>query len=142
MTNIQNFDLMRDEDIGGANMAKRCQYEAQEQEAFFQWASYYPELEYMYAVPNGGSRHPYEAKNLKKQGVKSGVPDICLPLPKGKWHGLYIEMKYGKNKTSENQKRYIDYLNSVGYLAVVCYGYQAAMRVVKGYMNGIEVVND
>jgi hypothetical protein len=120
-------------------MARRCQHEAQEQEAFFNWAAYYPQLDYMYAVPNGGSRNKLEAVNLKRQGVKSGVPDICLPLPKGKWHGLYIEMKYGKNTASENQKKYIDYLNSVGYKAVVCYGYEAAKRVVTAYLKGIEV---
>lgn len=124
--------------MGGASVAVRHQYEAHEQEAFFNWASYYPELDYMYAVPNGGSRNRLEAVNLKRQGVKAGVPDICLPLPKGKYHGLYIEMKYGKNTPSDKQKEYIDYLNRVGYKAVVCYGFEAAQRVIKGYLKGQE----
>lgn len=118
-------------------MTKRHQYEAQVQEAFFQWAAYYPELKYMYAVPNGGSRNRLEAVSLKRQGVKAGVPDICLPLPSGRYHGLYIEMKYGKNTPSDKQKEYIDYLNKVGYKAVVCYGFDAARRVIQGYLNGV-----
>ena len=71
--------------------------EAEEQAALFQWAEYqsgkYPELALMYHVPNGGSRNKAEAANLKRQGVKSGVPDVCLPVPRGNSHGAYIELK-------------------------------------------------
>ena len=48
------------------------------------------------------------AANLKKEGVKRGVPDICLPVSRGKYHGLYIEMKAGKNKPSKEQKEWIN----------------------------------
>lgn len=111
--------------------------EAEEQIALFQWAAYIPQLEYMYAVPNGGTRHPAEARNLKRQGVKSGVPDICLPLPKGKYHGLYIEMKVGKNKTSDNQKKWIAYLNHVGYKTAVCYGFDEAKGTILKYLSEV-----
>ena len=110
------------------------QYEAMEQQALFRWAAYIPEIKYMYAVPNGGSRHRLEAANLKKQGVKAGVPDICLPLAKGKYHGLYIEMKYGRNKPSSSLAEYISYLNREGYKAVVCYGFEAARKVIEDYL--------
>lgn len=108
--------------------------EADEQIALFRWAEYIPELKYMYAVPNGGKRHPAEARNLKLQGVKAGVPDICLPLPKGIYHGLYIEMKVGKNKTSEKQDDYLAYLNNVGYATSVCYGFEEAKRLIEIYL--------
>ena len=62
--------------------------EAQEQKALFRWAELakggHPELGLMYATPNGGSRNPIEARHLKEQGVKPGVPDIFLPVPKGR----------------------------------------------------------
>ena len=109
--------------------------EADEQAILFEWAAYLPELEFMYAVPNGGSRHPAEAANLKRQGVKSGVPDLCLPLPKGKYHGLYIEMKVGKNKTTENQDKWLEHLREVGYAAHVCYGFEEAQKVILDYIN-------
>lgn len=108
--------------------------EAEEQTALFQWAAYIPELRFMYAVPNGGSRNVREAANLKRQGVKAGVPDICLPLPKGRFHGLYIEMKVGKNKPSDKQEKYIDYLHRVGYAAFVCYGFDEARQVIEKYL--------
>lgn len=88
----------------------RNQHEAAEQIKLFRWASWaiqqYPELELMYHIPNGGSRNPIEAANLKRQGVRSGVPDICLPVPRGKYSALYIEMKYGDNKPTEKHETY------------------------------------
>lgn len=81
------------------------QHEANEQEALFRWAAFvrgrFPEIDLLYHIPNGGSRNRLEAANLKRQGVKAGVPDLCLPVASGKYHGLYIELKYGKNKPSE-----------------------------------------
>jgi len=88
-----------------------------------------------YAVPNGGSRNPIEAKNMKAEGVSAGVPDICIPVPNKKYHGLYIEMKRQKGgRVSEKQKEWIDRLNQNGYLAVVCRGYEAAVGVVEDYI--------
>jgi hypothetical protein len=59
------------------------QYEADEQKKLFRWVDFmkteYPELDMMFHIPNGGSRNKLEAANLKKQGVRAGVPDICLP---------------------------------------------------------------
>lgn len=112
--------------------------EAEEQVALFQWAALLegrvPPLRLLYAVPNGGSRHKLEAANMKRQGVKAGVPDICLPYPSGGYHGLYIELKVGKNKTSESQDRWLERLNAAGYKAVVCYGFDAAKNVIMDYL--------
>lgn len=88
-----------------------------------------------YAIPNGGSRNKIEARNMKAEGVSAGVPDICIPVPNKKYHGLYIEMKRQKGGVvSENQKKWIDRLNQNGYLAVVCRGFEEAREVVKEYM--------
>ena len=91
-----------------------------------------------YAVPNGGSRNPIEAKNMKAEGVSAGVPDICIPVPNKKYHGLYIEMKRQRGgRVSEKQKEWIDRLNQNGYLAVVCRGFDEAKEVVESYMKEI-----
>lgn len=70
--------------------------EAQEQMTLFSWAAMqsgkYPELNLLYHVPNGGSRHKAEAGRLRAEGVKAGVPDLCLPVARGQYHGLYIEL--------------------------------------------------
>ncbi len=88
-----------------------------------------------YAVPNGGSRNPIEARNMKAEGVSAGVPDICIPVPNKRYHGLYVEMKRQKGgRVSEKQKIWIERLNKLGYLAVVCKGAEEAKVVVEKYM--------
>lgn len=113
-------------------------YEGDEQRKLFEWVGYmggkYPDIEMMYHIPNGGSRNKIEAANLKRQGVKAGVPDLCLPVARGKYHGLYIEMKAGKNKTSEKQDEWIAKLHNQGYAAIVCYGCGQAIEVITKYL--------
>lgn len=110
-----------------------------EQAALFRWAAYmsgkWPELERMFHVPNGGSRNKIEAARLKMQGVKAGVPDICLPVARGCYHGLFIELKKEKGgRTSKEQQKWIEYLESAGYCAQVCHGWDAARELIERYM--------
>lgn len=84
----------------------------------------------IFAIPNGGKRGKAEALRLQAEGVTSGVPDLCIPA----WH-LYIEMKRTKGGTvSKEQREILDYLNSCGYTAVVCKGFEAARDfIAKNY---------
>lgn len=112
--------------------------ESIEQICLFRWAAYssgaMPELKLLYHVPNGGKRDIVTAKKLKAEGVKAGVPDICLPVARGKYHGLYIELKVGKNKTTENQDMWLEALNKNGYYTNVCYGWEEASKVITDYL--------
>ena len=115
--------------------------EAQEQAWFFNWCKYasvkWSELDLLYHIPNGGSRNAIEAVHLKAQGVKKGVPDLCLPVPRGKFHGLYIEMKRQKGGTlSLDQKEWIARLKNQGYRVEVCKGFQEAANVLEDYLQG------
>jgi len=113
--------------------------ESQEQQAVFEWAKYsriqYPELDLLYHIPNGGHRGKAAAGQFKAEGVKSGVPDICLPVARGNFHGLYIEMKRERGSfTSENQKQWLKRLLEQGYFAVVCKGWHEAVKVITKYL--------
>lgn len=110
-----------------------------EQEALFRWAAYmagtWPELRYMHHIPNGGSRNKAEAARLKRQGVRAGVPDICLPAARGGWHGLYIELKRQKGgRASPEQREWVEYLEKAGYCARICHGWDEAREMVERYM--------
>ena len=104
------------------------------QKALFQWAKYKPELMWLHAIPNGGKRNYKEAVRLKAQGVKSGVWDIFLPVAKHGYHGLYIEMKAGKNKLTENQHLFGDFAHKQGYLTHTAYSWLEAKKVITEYM--------
>lgn len=116
----------------------RRRSEATEQETVIQWCGWqqgkYPELKLIYHIPNGGSRNKLEAANLKRQGVKAGVPDLCLPVARNGFHGLYIEMKHGRNKTTESQDEWLEELTAQGYYTAVCYGAEEAERVIASYL--------
>lgn len=112
--------------------------ESSHQEALFSWASYqigtYPELKYMYHVPNGGKRDIKTARALKREGVKAGVPDIVLPVARGGFYGLYIELKVNNNKPTGKQREYINFLQQQGYKAMVSYGWQEAREIIEEYL--------
>ena len=108
------------------------QYEAYEQRKVIEYCKLRKIR--VFSVPNGGKRGAKEAYFLKLEGCSPGVPDLCVPIPNKKYNGLFIEMKYGKNKPTSNQKEWIKYLNSVGYLAVVCYGAEEAVNLIKKYI--------
>lgn len=126
------------------------------QSALFCWAqqntNIYPQLRWMFAIPNGGYRDKITAGKLRATGVKSGVPDICLPilskiwnkeLNNGRYYGLYIELKrpnsVGKRqgKTFSEQDNWRDFLISQGYRVEVCYGWEQARDVIINYLEGV-----
>ena len=119
-------------------MPKKQQHEAVEQEKLFRWAAYmesrFPALGLLHHIPNGGSRNVIEAANLKRQGVKAGVPDVCLPVPSSGKHGLYIEMKYGDNKPTEKQRAWLTALKNQGYAVAVCYTWEQAQELICKYL--------
>ncbi len=110
--------------------------EHDEQVALIRWAelSGIPELQLLFAIPNGGQRHPAVARKLRDEGLKPGVPDLCLPVARGNYHGLFIEMKVGKNKPTANQAQWISELRRQGYRVEVCYGYDEAMVMIENYL--------
>lgn len=116
----------------------KTQSESAEQIELFRWAGYsrgkYPELELMHHIPNGGKRNEIEAARFKREGVLAGVSDIFLPVARGKFHGLYIEMKARKGKVSDRQKWWIEEVSKQGYLAEVCYGWEMAKDVIVKYL--------
>ena len=114
--------------------------EADEQMTVMQWARLnehlYKDLALLHHIPNGGSRNRLEAIHLKQQGVKAGVPDLCLPVPRCGFHGLYIEMKRRKNaRVAESQNKWIAALRRQGYFAAVCYGADDAIRLIEAYLS-------
>lgn len=118
--------------------------EHQHQVALFNWARMhekaYPELRLMYAIPNGGHRNRITAAKLKAEGVKSGVPDVCLPVARQGFHALYIELKRPRTArqragtVSDAQSDMLDMLNQEQNLAVVCYGWEEAASAIIYYL--------
>lgn len=115
----------------------------------FEWANLqlakYPELAFFHAIPNGaklpykrdnkGQRYSNQSRRLIAEGLTRGVPDTCLPAPRGKYHGLYLELKSEKGTPTPEQKKFIQFLNSHGYFACFAYGFDSAREVLEWYLN-------
>lgn len=88
----------------------------------------------MYHIPNEGKRSKATGGRLKAQGLKSGVPDVCLPTAHGGYIGLYIEMKVKPNRPTENQKKWLRTLRAVGHLTAVAYDWEEAKNLIEDYL--------
>lgn len=113
--------------------------EQQEQIALIKWTQQpsirgtFPELIFLFHVPNERP-DKIQASNLKRMGVKAGVPDLCLPVPAGQYHGLFIEMKKAGGRASDDQLWWLEHLKANGYATAVCYGWQQAAEVLTWFL--------
>ncbi len=112
--------------------------ESQEQQALFRWREFnlgsMPELELLYKITNEGKRSVSEGARYKREGMKAGMPDIHLPVARGGYHCLYIELKVGDNKPSERQKACIESLRKQDNCVCICYGWVEAAAIIKNYL--------
>ncbi len=129
------------------------QIEAAEQAALFQWRDHhlykYPGLDLMFATLNGAflqgnaRQRAIQWKKLVKQGARKGVLDIFLPVAKGKYHGLWMEMKAPKphrSSVTPEQKEWKERMRNEGYLARIVYGCDEAVAAIEAYYNAPGVV--
>ena len=109
-----------------------------EQELVMKWARMsqgkWPELALLHHIPNGGARNQREAAKFKRMGVLAGVSDLHLPVARGPWHGLYIEMKYADGKLQKSQKEFLKLAADQGVYCVVCYTADDAIDIIKHYV--------
>lgn len=119
-----------------------------EQAALIVWADTmarrpgYECLSWLFAIPNGGERSRAVAGRMKAEGVRSGVFDLCLPVARGGYHGLFLEMKKRKGHNgsaagvvSDNQKDFKSFVYNQGYAAVVCWGWDQARAAIELYLS-------
>ena len=98
----------------------------------------YPELRYLYAVPNGGFRHKATAAAMQRQGVRRGVPDLVLPIRRGPYAAWYGELKRYNGCPSDlsaEQKEWLDFLTRSGSFASWHKGWEAAWESLQWYLS-------
>lgn len=106
----------------------------------FDWIRTQPRIaKVAFHIPNEGRRSFYYGKMLKAMGMKGGVSDICIPIARPGYHGIFIEIKAmnkrGKyNKPTENQMRFIDSIRFEGYYGCICNGAEETIAKIKWYI--------
>ena len=129
--------------------------EHDEQAALFRWAAFLaprrPELRLLFAIPNGGARDARTAAKMKAEGVRPGVPDVCLPVartgPDGRTYGaLWLEVKRPAARAlfearragtlRPEQRAWLEALSGAGQAAIVAHGFEAARAAIEAYLDG------
>ncbi len=107
--------------------------------AVFQWAAIaarqYPELRLLYAVPNAAQRSVRAARYMIAEGLRAGVPDVCLPVPRGTFGALYIEHKIGSAKPTDRQSFWIHALIDAGNRVIVSRSVEQSRAAIVDYLS-------
>jgi hypothetical protein len=125
----------------GSSLGIKQPTEGQIGSAFYKWWSMayrgmgVPSPALLFHIANEGSGgNPIRGAILKRQGVVKGVPDYLLAVPRGKFHGLFIELKTMVGKTSQEQEKILCEFSRQGYSTHVCFGFDQAVRTVECYL--------
>lgn len=112
-----------------------AQNELKVQIAVVNWLKWsYPNV--LYCASAGGMHTSLSvAKKMKASGYVKGFPDLGIFHPTKKYHGLFIELKANKKGyATTEQKEWIKNLNTIGYFAVVCKGFDATIEQITNYL--------
>lgn len=115
-------------------------HESKHQQAVIKWSrqpevrAKWPELALLHHIKNETTEGKKQVAIDKAMGVKKGVPDLFLPVSRGQYHGLYIEMKNETGRATEAQKWWGEQLLQQGYFWEVCHGWQSAARMLEWYL--------
>ena len=88
----------------------------------------------LFAVPNGGQRNAITGAILKREGVRTGVFDLMLAAPRKGFSGLWLEMKWGDNKITKEQKAFKAMIEAEQGKCVVCYDWENAKNYIEEYL--------
>ena len=95
-----------------------------------------PQLKWLMAIPNGGLRNKATARKLQLEGVRPGVSDLFLPVGCASYHGLWIEMKVGRNKPTKDQQEFQYAMRAAGYAVATCWSFESARNIIAMYLGG------
>ena len=92
--------------------------------------------DHLYHPANGGKRNAREGARLKRMGVRAGVSDYHLPIARGGYHGLWVELKAGRGKPTVSQVDWLQRMRDAGHDAHVATGWIEAKLIIERYLNG------
>jgi hypothetical protein len=115
--------------------------EHEDQVAVFEWAARYesrwPCLALLFGSLMGIPLTPKYLNKAIKAGMKKGKPDINLPVSRGGYHGLWIELKRkGGKKPEPDQERILRMLAAEGNAVYACHGSESAIDTITNYLQG------
>lgn len=111
------------------------------QATFFDWVRLKEKHDWrfslIFAVPNGGHRHPVVARKLQREGARAGVPDVLIMVPgtyaEKAYPGAVIEFKSKSGALTDNQSGMLHLINKAGFLVSVMRHPDHAISFIESY---------
>ena len=116
-------------------------HEQREQILLFNWIRRNPKLiDHCFSNANERKTSKYIGMILKQMGLRPGASDVFIAIPREPYHGLFIELKYGKNQPTPSQWKFMEDMRKMGYDAVPMWGYENAKNYIINYLG--DFLND
>jgi hypothetical protein len=130
--------------FGRAKKQWKPPYEMAQCIALMQWVNLQlvvmPDLQLLVHIPNEGKRTKFYGMMLKRMGLKSGVWDYILPVPRvidsNPYPGLWLEMKSPGEELSKEQDWWGRMMSDQGYMLCVAYSWVTAKEAICQYLAG------
>lgn len=110
--------------------------EHQIQKAVFQWLRAAHPKVIAYAIPNAARRSAAQAAYLKAEGLRAGMPDIVIAMPRGGFHGMYLELKTQTGRVSDSQRDTLEALAEMQYACAIARSVDEAIEFISTYLEG------
>lgn len=123
----------------GAARKKPVLVESHIQQSFITWCNMkvlsgeYPELALIMSIPNGAIQ-PRMRKRQIAEGMQVGAPDLFLPVARGGYHGLFVEVKSPDGRLSLQQVEMHRKLTAGKYFLAVCRNLADFIEVIRQYL--------
>lgn len=104
------------------------------QKAVMEWIRLQPTIrDFIIHIPNEGKRSASYGKSLKDMGIRPGVSDLFIAMPRHECNGAWIELKSKNGILSPEQKEFLHHMESQNYFAMTCFSIEAAISTIEWY---------
>lgn len=104
------------------------------QKAVIEWVSHKRLLRnFVIHIPNEGKRTKSYGKSLKDMGMRPGVADLFIAMPKHGYHGAWIELKSKNGRLTVTQRNFLVDMMSKNYFATYCLSIEDAIETIEWY---------
>jgi hypothetical protein len=107
-----------------------------EQCKLFDWIRSKTDLKpYCYHIANERLCTPMQGRLLKRKGVRAGVLDTKIAIPRGSYHGMYHELKVKGKKPTVQQLEFMEDMSFQGYFCAWSIGFEESKKIIEWYLS-------
>lgn len=84
-------------------------------------------------IPNEGKRTSRYGKSLKDMGMRPGVSDLFIAMPRHGYSGAWLELKSKNGVLSDAQRQFKKDMQAQNYFTETCYSLEETINFILWY---------